>query len=199
MNNNNSENKNKIAWWKFLLPFTVQVLIVLAIPSQSLYTYAVGRTVTIQTIPVDPYDLLRGYSQTLRYDVLSSWNDLKKLPGGANLEETATFYVTLQAPESLDKQPPIPWTPVAVSNEKPDNLKDNQIAIAGMSQQYRRAVYGLETYYMPENKRNKINQEISNLQRKPNGKIPFVVDVKIDSRGNAVPDSLWIGDRKYQF
>lgn len=199
MNNNNSENKNKIAWWKFLLPFTIQLLIVLAIPSQSLYTYAFGRSVTIQTIPVDPYDLLRGYSQTLRYDIISNWNDLKKLPGGENLEERTTFYVTLQAPEFSDKQPPLPWTPVAVSNEKPDNLKDNQIAIAGISQKYRRAVYGLETYYMPENKRNKINEEIRNLQREDNGKIPFVVDVKIDSRGNAVPDSLWIGDRKYQF
>ena len=197
MNNNNS--KNKIAWWKFLLPFTVQLLIVLAVPSQSLYTYAFGRTVTIQTIPVDPYDLLRGYSQTLRYDVLSNWNDLKKLPGGENLEKRATFYVTLQAPESLEQQPPLPWTPIAVSQGKPDNLAENQIAIAGNQVNYRSVVYGLETYYMPENKRNKINEEISNLQRQPNGKVPFVVDVKIDSRGKAIPLSLWIGDRKYQF
>ncbi len=146
MNNNNSENKNKIAWWKFLLPFSVQLLIILAIPSQSLYTYTLGKTVTIQTIPVDPYDLLRGYSQTLRYDIISNWNDLKKLPGGNNLEQTGTFYVTLQAPESLDKQPPLPWTPVAVSNEKPDNLAENQIAMAGKKINYRLAVYGLETY-----------------------------------------------------
>ena len=197
MNNNNS--KNKIAWWKFLLPFTVQLLIVLAVPSQSLYTYAFGKTVTIQTIPVDPYDLLRGYSQTLGYDVLSNWNDLKKLPGGENLEQRATFYVTLQAPESLEQQPPLPWTPIAVTQVKPDNLAENQIAIAGNHLNYRSVVYGLETYYMPENKRNKINEEISNLQRQPNGKVPFVVDVKIDSRGKAIPLSLWIGDRKYQF
>ncbi len=197
MNNNNS--KNKIAWWKFLLPFTVQLLIVLAVPSQSLYTYAFGKTVTIQTIPVDPYDLLRGYSQTLGYDVLSNWNDLKKLPGGENLEKRVTFYVTLQAPESLEQQPPLPWTPIAVTQVKPDNLAENQIAIAGNHLNYRSVVYGLETYYMPENKRNKINEEISNLQRQPNGKVPFVVDVKIDSRGKAIPLSLWIGDRKYQF
>ncbi len=197
MNNNNS--KNKIAWWKFLLPFTVQLLIVLAVPSQSLYTYAFGKTVTIQTIPVDPYDLLRGYSQTLGYDVLSNWNDLKKLPGGENLEKRVTFYVTLQAPESLEQQPPLPWTPIAVSQVKPDNLAENQIAIAGNHLNYRSVVYGLETYYMPENKRNKINEEISNLQRQPNGKVPFVVDVKIDSRGKAIPLSLWIGNHKYQF
>lgn len=196
---NNSQQKNKISWWQFVLPFTVQLLIILAIPSQSLYTYAFGKTVTIQTIPVDPYDLLRGYSQTLRYDIISNWNQLKKLPGGQDLNETETFYVTLQAPEFLNKQPPLPWTAIAVSNEKPDNLPDNQIAIAGNTEGYRGAVYGLETYYMPENDRQKINQEIRDLQRQPNGKIPFVVEVKIDSRGKAIPVSLWIGDRRYQF
>ncbi len=196
---NNSQQKNKISWWQFVLPFTVQLLIILAIPSQSLYTYAFGKTVTIQTIPVDPYDLLRGYSQTLRYDIISNWNQLKKLPGGQDLNETETFYVTLQAPEFLNKQPPLPWTAIAVSNEKPDSLPDNQIAIAGNTEGYRGAVYGLETYYMPENQRQKINQEIRDLQRQPNGKIPFVVEVKIDSRGKAIPVSLWIGDRRYQF
>ena len=196
---NNSQQKNKISWGHFLLPLTVQLLIILAIPSQSLYTYAFGKTVTIQTIPVDPYDLLRGYSQTLRYDIISNWNQLKKLPGGQDVNETETFYVTLQAPELLDKQPPIPWTPMAVSNEKPDNLPDNQIAIAGNTEGYRGVFYGLETYYMPENQRQKINQEIRDLQRQPNGKIPFVVEVKIDSRGKAIPVSLWIGDRRYQF
>ncbi len=197
--NNNTQNKNKIAWWKFLLPFSVQLLIILAIPSQSLYTYAFGKTVTIQTVPVDPYDLIRGYSQTLRYDILSNWSDLKKLPGGENLEQGATFYVTLQAPEMLDKEPPIPWIPIAVSNEKPKNLTANQIVLAGNNVDYRGAVYGLETYYMPEDQREKINQEIRELQRQDNGKIPFVVEVKIDSRGKAIPLSLWISDRKYQF
>ena len=197
--NNNSETKKKIAWWQFLFPFTLQLFIILAIPSQSLYTYALGKTVTIQTIPVDPYDLIRGYSQTLHYEIISNWNELEKLPGGWDLKRAATFYVTLQAPEELDKQPPLPWTPIAVSNEKPDNLTENQIALAGNSAGYREAVYGLETYYMPENQRDAINQEIRELQRQPNGKIPFVVEVRIDSRGKAIPLSLWIGDRQYQF
>ncbi|MDJ0747517.1 MAG: GDYXXLXY domain-containing protein [Xenococcaceae cyanobacterium MO_167.B27] len=195
----NSQKKNKISWGQFLLPFTVQLLIILAIPSQSLYTYAFGKTVTIQTIPVDPYDLLRGYSQTLRYDIISNWNQLQELPGGQDLDKAKTFYVTLQAPELLDEQPPIPWTPIAVSNEKPDNLTDNQIAIAGTIKTYSRAVYGLETYYMPEDRRERINREIRHLQRQPNGKIPFVVEVRIDSRGKAVPVSLWLGESEYQF
>ena len=199
MNNNNPKNKSKIAWWQFLLPLSIQLLIISAIPSQSLYTYAFGKSVTIQTMPVDPYDLIRGYSQTLRYDILSNWNELKKLPGGKDLEENKTFYVTLQAPKVLDKKPPIPWTPITVSNEKPKNLTENQIAIAGKKKEYSSPVYGLETYYMPENQREKINLEISKLQRQPNGKIPFVVEIKIDSRGKAIPLILWIGDRQYQF
>ena len=194
----NRNNNIKIPLWRFILPFLLQLIIILSIPSQSFYTYAFGETIVIQTRPIDPYDLLRGYSQTLRYDI-SDLNQLKQLPGGQDLKQAKTFYVILQAPESQEQQPPFPWTPIRISLAKPLELSHDKIAIAGTVENSRWASYGLETYYMPENIREQINSEISQLQGQSNRERSFVVEIKVDSRGNAIANSLWIGDRNYNF
>ena len=194
----NMNNKNKIPLWRFIVPLLLQLIILLSIPSQSFYTYAVGETIVIQTIPVDPYDLLRGYSQTLRYEI-SDLNELKQLPGGKDLEQAETFYVILQAPESQEQQPPLAWIPTRISIKKPQDLTEQEIAIAGTRENSRWANYGLETYYMPENIREQINREISQLQQQSNQERPFVVEIKVDPQGNAIANSLWIGDRNYKF
>ena len=191
-------NKIKIPLWRFIVPFLLQLIVILSIPSQSFYTYAFGETIVIQTRPVDPYDVLRGYSQTLRYDI-SDLNELKQLPGGKDLEQAKTFYVILKAPESQDQQPPLPWIPSKIRIEKPQNLPDNEIAIAGTVENSRWANYGLETYYMPENIREQINREIRQLQQQSNRERSFVVEIKVDAQGNAIASSLWIGDRNYNF
>ena len=191
-------NNIKIPLWRFIVPFFLQLIVILSIPSQSFYTYAFGETIVIQTRPVDPYDVLRGYSQTLRYDI-SDLNELKQLPGGKDLEQAKTFYVILKAPESQDQQPPLPWIPSKIRIEKPQNLPDNEIAIAGTVENSRWANYGLETYYMPENIREQINREIRQLQQQSNRERSFVVEIKVDAQGNAIASSLWIGDRNYNF
>lgn len=194
----NKNNKSKISLWRFIVPLSLQLLILLSIPGQSFYTYAVGETIVIQTLPVDPYDLLRGYSQTLRYDI-SDLNKLKQLPGGKDLEQAETFYVILQAPESQEQPPPLAWIPSRISIKKPQNLPEQEIAIAGTRENSRWANYGLETYYMPENVREQINSEISQLQQQSNQERSFVVEIKVDPQGNAIANSLWIGDRNYNF
>jgi uncharacterized membrane-anchored protein len=201
--------KNCIPKWRFLLPLGVQMLMILALPAQAIYTYYTGKTVILQTMPVDPYDLLRGYSQTLSYDI-SSLEDLKRLPGGdafdadkSNSPTGIKLYVILEAPQvslSLDKQPQA-WKAVAVSRDRPANLPSNRIALKGISK-YGRIEYGLETYYLPEAKIKDINQEINLLPRNPPNSPAtrqFVVEIKVDERGNSVPVSLWIGDRNYRF
>ncbi|NET14750.1 MAG: GDYXXLXY domain-containing protein, partial [Okeania sp. SIO1H6] len=42
--------------WRFILPLTVQLALILSIPAQAIYTTITGRTVVLQTVPVDPYD-----------------------------------------------------------------------------------------------------------------------------------------------
>lgn len=211
MNSNNSANS--IPLWRFLIPLGFQVLLILAVPAQAVYIHLAGRTVILQTIPVDPYDLLRGYSQTLRYNI-SNIDTLKQLSDRdgllqekdndslTSISPETTFYVILESPNSSasEGKPPLAWTPVAVSSKLPANLPANQLVLRGEKSRYSQWVdYGLETYYIPEDQRDRINREIAQLQQQPEGERTFLVEVKVDSRGNAVPVSLWLGDRQYRF
>jgi uncharacterized membrane-anchored protein len=189
-------NANSFPLWRFILPLGLQLGLILLVPAKSAYTYTFGTDVVIQTAPVDPYDLLRGYSQTLSYDI-SSVDELNKLSGGKNLQPGKKFYVILESPQEKNI-PPLPWKPIQVTQDLPDTLPPNCIAIKGLVKQYGIAVYGLETYYMPEDRREKINREIDNLRTNSDNR-PFVVEIKVDRFGNSVPVSLWIEEEKYRF
>lgn len=195
---------SRVPSWRFVAAMLLQSALIVAVPLQSALTYAQGETVTLQTLPVDPYDPLRGYSQTLRFDISDS-NVLKPLPGGEEVftwkNEGELIYVTLASPNRANSEfdelaTPMAWTPVAVSLELPDSLDAGQIALRGRYKGWR-IEYGLETYYMPEAQRNDINDQIRQVQREDAE--AFVVDVKVDAKGDSVPLSLWISDQEYQF
>lgn len=187
----------RLPGWRLWVPLLFQSMLIVAVPAQDAYTFATGRTVVLQTAPVDPYDLMRGYYQTLGYDI-SSFQNLAKLPGGDLLKDTfvGEIYVVLEAPPEQAASPPKPWKPVRVSHDRPTNLPSNQIALKGKSEGWR-IVYGLETYYMPEDQREQVNQAINQIQQRDQR--AFVVETKVDGSGNSVPVSLWVRDRNYQF
>jgi len=192
---------------RFWIPFLLQALLILSIPAQSAYTFVMGKTVVLQTVPVDPYDLLRGYFVVLSYDI-SQESQLSKLPGWtetlAALEGRQLIYVVLQAPATQvaqsRQQPPPTWQPVRVSATLPSNLPDNQVVLRGRRSPIGNVDYGLEAYYIPENQRDRINADISNanLGRPLNQAQPIVVEVKVDRRGYAVPVQFWVGDPTLQ-
>ncbi|PIG91769.1 GDYXXLXY domain-containing protein [Gloeocapsopsis sp. IPPAS B-1203] len=195
----------RLPFWRLWLPLLFQTGIILAAPAQPFYTQLTGKTAILQTVPVDPYDPLRGYSQTLSYDI-SQVNNLQELPGWQELTQHnnepavndvpagTNLYVTLEAPTS-NTTPPSAWIPVRVSRDRPQNLTANQVAIKGKVTG-NSIVYGLETYYMPEAQRDDINQSIAQAQRDQQR---FVVEVKVDNQGRAVPISLWVDRRNYRF
>ena len=198
--------------WRFAVPLLIQTAFILSIPAQAVYTHITGKTVVLQTLPVDPYDLLRGYSQTLSYDI-SRQDNLKKLPGWdevvkkapgqdkkyAPIAQNTTIYLTLQEQKPSQQAAPSPWKPVRISIEKPTSLAPNQVAIKGISQ-YNSVNYNLETYYLPEDQRDKINKDITQAQQvKPGQPQPFVVEAKVDTQGDAIPLSLWVKNRNYRF
>ncbi|PZO17079.1 MAG: membrane-anchored protein [Leptolyngbya foveolarum] len=185
---------------RFWAAMLLQSALIVAVPFQSFMTYTNGQTVTLQTAPVDPYDLIRGYSQTLGFDI-SAKETLIALPGGQSAlgegqEVGKWVYVTLQAPADAKGDVPAAWEPVAVSRDRPLSLPQNQVALKGRNTGWQ-VEYGLETYYMPESQRNDINAQIDTIQRSENQ--AFVVDVKVDNKGNSVPVSLWVGNQQYQF
>ena len=190
--------RRTIRWWRFVLPLLLQLAIILIVPAQSAYTYNFGKQAVLQTQPVDPYDLLRGYSQTLSYDI-SRINDLKQYPGGDKLTVGDTFYVILEVDRLSPRLPPEPSKVIKITQELPQDLKLFQVALRGHVAKYNRVGYGLETYYMPEDQRKEINQEIRDLQRDSTGTTPFVVEIRVDRWGNSVPVSMWLEDKQYKF
>ena len=202
--------------WRLWVPLLLQIGLIAAVPAPAVYTFITGKTVVLQTVPVDPYDFLRGYYQVLSYNIsdrtnlqkLPGWKDLpgEKTPcppGGAcpqntyNVKRNTRFYVILETPKAATNPGrPQAWKPIRVSLENPVNLPANQIAIKGKYNGFQME-YGLETYYMPENEREKVNNDIGEAQR---GKQQsFVVEVKVDKTGHAVPVSLWVRQRNYRF
>lgn len=193
------EEERSIPPWRFFISLVLQGFLVLLIPVQNAYTVTFGRTVILQTVPVDPYDVLRGYYQVLSYDI-SMVEQLQKLPGAGSWLTTprpkpTNIYVILEeVPTSI--QPPYPWKPIAISPSYPVNLAFNQVALAGFIQDGQ-VTYGVEQYYIPADQRDQINKTINDNQQ-PNPQA-LVMEVKVDGRGKGVPIRLWIGDRYYQF
>jgi uncharacterized membrane-anchored protein len=187
---------------RFWLILGLQAVLILAVPAQAFYTQLNGRSLVLQTAPIDPYSLFQGYSVTLSYDI-SSVQNLEKLPGWTELKaETPKspdrpFYIVLQAPADITKRPPQAWKALAIARRYPEKLQANQIALQGIDHNGR-ITYGLETYFMPEDQRDNINQQINQV-RGESSQPAFVVEVKVGSGGNAIPIAIWLKDKRYQF
>jgi uncharacterized membrane-anchored protein len=211
----------------FWLPLALQTLLIAAVPAQAIYTQMTGKTVVLKTAPVDPYDVLRGYYTILSYDI-SQANTFKKLPGWKELPKAEwnkdaldhglIVYVTLERPpvatqatqqatqktaqQAATNPAPEPWKPIAISQTRPENLPDHQISLQGKVD-HGRIIYGLETYYMPESRRDEVNDTIAQNQRlanRPKTKTkPMVVEIKVDDQGKATPVQLWLEGKSFQF
>ena len=181
----------------FWLAMGAQFALLSTVAAPAIYTLSTGTTVFLQTAPVDPYDLLRGYYQTLNYDIADR-SKLAKLPGGEIFSDkkpkTGEFFVTLALPSTPGQQIA---RPIAVSAKRPTNLPTGQIAIQGIqakSSSWRTNIsYGIEKFYMPEAQKDTVNSDIGRNPRK------LLVEVKIDGSGHPVPVSLWVGNKSYRF
>ena len=209
-----------IAAWRLWVPLLIQMGLILSVPAQPIYTQLTGKTVVLRTVPVDPYDLFRGYSVRLNYDIsrledlrhLSGWAELvRQNPGSTSyaLANGSNFYVILEQPKQSASSLPEAWKPVGVSSDRPASVAANQVALKGRYI-YGSIAYGLETYYIPEEQREQINNDINQAQQFRPGQQrqeqPIVVEVKVDAQGNAVPLSFWVSDpqrglrlRNYRF
>lgn len=194
---------------RFAAALLIQAGLILIIPAQAVYTHLTGKPIVLETLPVDPYNPLQGYSLTFSFPI-ANVQTLEKLPGwetiasridtqskpgdGSSMLDrpTTSFYVILQSPDK-ETQPPQPWKPVAVSDRYPDRLAANQVAIQGVYQQGT-VRYGLETYYIPEDQQVPINEQLRQV-----GQESIKVEAKVGADGQAVPVSFWLDRDRYQF
>lgn len=203
------------SYW-FGLGLGVQFLLMIAVPAPAIYTQMTGQRVILKTIPVDPYDPMRGYSTTLRYDI-SDVQLLRTLPGWKAMPTIAdptttyakgkpipsklrilkpgtTFYLTLTPPES-GTQTHQPWKATAIHPQLPSSRSPESVILKGwveasaFNSQF--VNYGLETYYMPENRRNEVNDAIRRQKT--------VAEIKVDSQGHGVPLKLRVGEQEFEF
>jgi len=166
----------------FVLAVAAQFLILAAVPAQKIYTRATGRSVTLKMRPVDPYNALSGYYVTLNYEIAN--------PGSfANSDDS---YKGERVYAILERRAGGEWRPVSLSNSYPANLPENRIAIRG-SYSYSGIEYGIEEFFIPEDKRAEIDQGLRKNRDHAR------VEVKVDSEGNAALVRLLIGDRVYDY
>lgn len=164
----------------FFLAIVAQVLILVIVPAQKIYTRATGKAILLKIRPVDPYSMLSGYYVTLNFEI-----------GGLEaFEESHQSYRSRPVFAILERREDGIWYPVSLSESLPSNLPPNRIAIRGEST-YSQIRYGIEEFYIPEARREEIDRglrEHPDLTR---------VEVKVDSQGNAALNRLIIGDRVY--
>jgi uncharacterized membrane-anchored protein len=191
---------------RLLIPLLLQTGIILAAPARNIYIEFTGKTVTLETTPVNPDDILRGNHVVLDYNIshidtlkkLPGWNQLVKQYPGTNqqyfpIAQDTSLYVIMQG-ESTQA-----WKPMRITSQLPLSLPENQVALRGQYR-YGSIIYGLEKYNIPENQSEKSNKDtLNNRQIFSQNSQPIKIQIKVDARGNAVPINMQIGNGYYQF
>ncbi len=183
LNAQTSERKQDQTLVYFLVAICLQSVLLFVGPAQRAYTYLTGVPATLKTVPVDPYDPVRGYSVTLNYDISSPL----RVPGALGFHEGQIVYVTLQKPTGNTA-----WTVVRYQSERPKNLPADQLFLQGTFHN-NRIRYGIETYYVPEEKIQEVNQALRDHPK------DNLVDVRIDGSGKAIPVQLRIAGKVYAY
>jgi uncharacterized membrane-anchored protein len=195
--------------WRLIAPLMVHIGLILAVPTQAIYTEMTGKSVILQTIPAYSNNLLHGFSLSLDYNI-SRNETLRRLPGwtdwvrqnslrNGQINQGSILYLVLQEQRYFNGSLPTAWRPVRINSNRPMYLPNNQVALKG---RYKDGLinYGLENYFISEEQRQQINNDLLETQQNRDGwRSPIVVKVKVDPQGNAVPMSMWIGDHNYRF
>ncbi|QIX61263.1 GDYXXLXY domain-containing protein [Hymenobacter sp. BT18] len=130
-------------WLRWLV--AAQALFVVGVAASGYATSYWGRTIWLQTAPVDPRDLLYGDYVTLNYTISQLPGRLWRGPQPPRAQQAA--YVLLQA------RPDSTYAAVGIYPEKPSATENQAVLRGSVQDTWRRSVrlrYGLERYYVPE-------------------------------------------------
>lgn len=154
----------------------VQTLFLVAL---TLSYYAIGwfgKEIRLQTVPIDPRDLIYGDYVVLNYDINQLNNSLWKGSGNVN-EHKKSLYVVLK-PDKLSTNET--YKAVGIYDYKP-SIQDDEVILKGRSDYNDNNTihveYGLETYYISENTGKELEEKA--------GKGKLVTKVKVAPWGRA--------------
>lgn len=165
----------------FAAAVVIQVLILVAVPARKAITLTTGKSAVLRVRPVDPYSILSGYYVTLGYEI----SPVEAFPNARGFSNGDTCYAIIEEGEGGI------WKPVSLERELPENLPDNRAALLGRIN-HRLIRYGIEDFFIPETKRDAIEDDLRNNPDKAR------VDIRIDGGGNAALERLRIEDRIYE-
>lgn len=141
-----------------------------------------GTPILLETVPVDPRDLLRGDYVTLRYKIsslkLDKINSEKKYYNYGSI-----VYVRLEPKEKF-------WEATAVSTKK---NKDKSLYLKGKSSNcWNKTLhvnYCIENYFVPEGEGKEIEKNMQGT------KSTIAVEAVVDNDGNAIIKRLFVGEK----
>jgi uncharacterized membrane-anchored protein len=167
--------------WKFLGIVLFQLLILAGMVGTHQVVLARGRTIVLETVPVDPRDLFRGDYVVLEYTVSTlDLNGVEDRTHG-KLTKGKRAYVVLQPRFEKGREA---WLPVAVFPRPPtgDELLDFgrralflEGKVTGRGGGRARLKYGIESYFVPEGRGHE-------LERAPRGALTVEVSVTPSGR-----------------
>ncbi|MDD5064064.1 MAG: GDYXXLXY domain-containing protein [Phycisphaerae bacterium] len=166
----------------FIIAVAVQLLILGAVPAGKICALCTGKTVILKTAPYDPYTIMSGYYVNLSHEISHPQitNEWQNWPGGQRV------WVVLKKGDGEI------WNAVSVHNSRPKSVPADCVIIKGKKENHR-IVYGIESYFIPEDARNTVESDLRTNSNEAR------VKVKIDSLGRAALVSLLIQDRVYKY
>lgn len=172
--------------FKFYLMVGLQVLFLGLIIGFKGITLITGKTVLLETVPVDPRSLFRGDYVILNYKI--SRLDLNKVSTNyRDFRQGDTVYIVLREAGKF-------WTAKSVSKTKPV-VRNGEVYIKGkVTRRYDNTLmveYGIESYFVPEGAGKEI-ERARNARR-------ISVKVAVNKSGNAIIKQILVDDKPLRF
>jgi uncharacterized membrane-anchored protein len=162
----------------FALALALQLAILAAVPAKKVRAHFSGREITLETRPIDPYDLLSGYYVTLGYAIERPPDEL--LPP----LETGEVWLVVEPGDPA-------WRLVEVRLARPLELARDRVAIRATWMYGMAQIEGAQRLYIPESQRH----EIDALMRQQNGRA--LVDLKVSAGGEPAVLRMRLGGRSF--
>ncbi len=168
----------------FILAVLLQAVIIAAVPAKQIHARVTGKLITIKTAPVDPYDFLSGYHVVLSYEISrpEGFDSQRR----RRMRRNVDVYVVLKEGEDGV------WSAGSMHDQWPEEVAEGCIVIKG-KRTYRGINYGIESYFIPEENRSVIENDLRKNRRQAKAQI------KVDKFGNAALVRLIVDDRVYEY
>ncbi len=151
---------------RLLAVLAIQVAILAAIPLRQVRARVAGTEITLDTLPVDPRDLLSGHYVILRFKAEDAPRDLVD----AAVEADGPAWLVVERAEPA-------WRAVAVVRDRPAARRD-RVAIRTTFTHGHPDIPFAERFYIPEARREEVDRALAASRG------VALVDLRVDGDGN---------------